>query len=100
MISTDIHPQPGIFCFVTSFISTGPLINLFAFVVIPARERVVFRAAGDLCMAVFLKVLLQVVAPWCIRTKLVQEMLANMTENAWNEALKVGPAPIRIIDEL
>lgn len=51
-------------------------------------------------MAVFLKVLLQVVAPWCIRTKLVQEMLANMTENAWNEALKVGPAPIRIIDEL
>lgn len=88
------------FRLVTSFISAGPLISLLGFIVIPARERVVFRAAGDFCIAVFLKVLLQVVAPWWVRTKVMQEYMANATEAAWNEALKVGPAPVRIIDEL
>jgi hypothetical protein len=66
--------------------------------VIPAHNRVLFRAGVELLEAVFFAMLLQLVIPWLLKIEYVQLLLENVTEGLQNA--QKGPGTVRLIDEL
>lgn len=61
-------------------ISIGPAGALIGFIVVPATKRLVFQASISTAESVFINAFLRLVIPWLISTTMMQEMMANITE--------------------
>ena len=62
-----------------SLVSINAIVELLAFIVIPAYKQIVFLAGADLVFHIFVATVVSVVSSWAIRTDLVQGTLRNMT---------------------
>lgn len=67
------------YLYVCSFLSIDAIVELLAFIVIPASKQMVFLAGADLVFDIFVATVMNVVSSWAIKTDLVQYTLGNMT---------------------
>jgi hypothetical protein len=86
-------------CWLRSVFSIGPVASLIGFIVIPAHQRVVFRAGVDLVEAVFFTLFLHLVVPWAVKSEYMQLVMGNITESLIKNAQEAS-ATVRTIDEL
>jgi hypothetical protein len=64
---------------VCSFLSIDAIVELLAFIVVPASKQIVFLAGADLVFDIFVATVINAVSSWAIKTDLVQYTLGNMT---------------------
>ena len=62
-----------------SFLSIDAIVELLAFIVVPASKQIVFLAGADLVFDIFVATVINTVSSWAIKTDLVQYTLGNMT---------------------
>ena len=62
-----------------SFLSIDAIVELLAFIVVPASKQIVFLAGADLVFDIFVATVINAVSSWAIKTDLVQYTLGNMT---------------------
>jgi hypothetical protein len=55
------------------------MVELLAFIVVPASKQIVFLAGADLVFDIFVATVINAVSSWAIKTDLVQYTLGNMT---------------------
>jgi hypothetical protein len=65
--------------------SITPLVELIAFVAIPAYKQIVFVAGADLACQIFFVTVAGKFASWAVQTELVQGMIKNGTETMVRE---------------
>lgn len=91
-------------CLFGFFFSLEPVISLVGFILIPAKQRVVFCAGMALVASVFIKAFWRLVTPWFIKNEFAQERMREMTEGLWQQARKemdaAAAVAARQIDEL
>jgi hypothetical protein len=73
---------------VVDWLSPLPLINLVAFITIPAHQRIVFLAGAELITTIFLYTIVRVFAAWAVKTDFAQAVMRNITENVGNPRFK------------
>lgn len=65
-----------------------PLVDLIAFITIPAHQRIVFIAGVELVANIFFTTVVRVCVPWVVKTDYAQAVMRNVTENALKTRLK------------
>ncbi|KAF2017689.1 hypothetical protein BU24DRAFT_420739 [Aaosphaeria arxii CBS 175.79] len=88
------------FDFIASFISTGPLCDLIAFIIIPAPKQIVFMASWTLVTSIFITFIIRTVASWAVKTDLAQSFMKNATDERVRQGFGARPEIQRIGDEL